>query len=298
MIEYVALDALVGHPLSGIGENVYFDGQSVGELDLRFLNEGLPKQVLKASWRAKDVVGDSEARALAYANSPSRESILSANERLLGALSHLNVASKEWVIRQYDHEVQGRSVIKPLVGPGFGPSDAAVLRPRYDRHRGIAIACGICPDLADVDPYWMAVGAVDEALRNVICVGADPSHTAILDNFCWPKVDTQESLGALVRTCVGARDAGLAYGLPFISGKDSLNNEFTMSEQEAKRTGQPRRIAIPGTLLISAVGMVDDVRRCVSMDLKQPDNCLVLASAPVDRVSRSNRSTSFRYRFR
>lgn len=262
---------------------VRFDGQTVGELDLRFLHGGLPEQVLKASWRAKDVVGDSEARASARATPPTRYPALSANDRLLNALGHLNVASKEWVIRQYDHEVQGRSVIKPLAGPGFGPSDAAVLRPRYDRHRGIAIACGICPDPGDADPYWMAVSAVDEALRNVICVGADPSHTAILDNFCWPKVDTEESLGALVRSCVGARDAALAYGLPFISGKDSLNNEFTMSEQEARRTGQPRRIAIPGTLLISAVGMVDDVRRCVSMDLKQPGNRLVLASAPVDR---------------
>jgi phosphoribosylformylglycinamidine synthase len=127
----------------------------------------------------------------------------------------------------------------------------------------------------------MAIAAVDEALRNVICVGANPAHTAILDNFCWPKVDTEESLGALVRACRGASDAAIAYGLPFISGKDSLNNEFSMSAEEARRTGLPERIAIPYTLLISALGIVDDVRQCVSMDLKEPGDCLVVASAAV-----------------
>jgi phosphoribosylformylglycinamidine synthase len=205
----------------------------------------------------------------------------SATDQLLSALGELNTASKEWVIRQYDHEVQGRSAMKSLVGPGFGPSDAAVMRPRYESHRGAVVGCGMCPELGEVDPYWMAVGAVDEALRNIICTGANPHHAAILDNFCWPKVDTEESLGALVRTCRGAMDAAVAYGLPFISGKDSLNNEFSMSAAEAKRTGLGERIAIPYTLLVSALGLVDDVRRCVSMDFKQPGNVVVIASAPV-----------------
>jgi phosphoribosylformylglycinamidine (FGAM) synthase-like enzyme len=121
--------------------------------------------------------------------------------------------------------------------------------------------------------------AVDEALRNVVCVGADPERTAILDNFCWPKVDTEESLGALVRACRGASDAALAYGLPFISGKDSLNNEFSMSAEEAERVGLPAQLAIPHTLLISALGIVDDVNRCVTMDLKEPGNSLVYSCA-------------------
>ncbi|MCH7961630.1 MAG: hypothetical protein IIC49_04785, partial [Planctomycetes bacterium] len=114
-------------------------------------------------------------------------------------MGELNTASKEWVIRQYDHEVQGRSVVKPLCGPGNGPSDAAVVRPRYDSHRGIAIGCGMSLDLADVDPYLMAVAAIDEALRNVICVGADPLRIAILDNFCWGRTDDPQQLGGLVR---------------------------------------------------------------------------------------------------
>ncbi|UCE58783.1 MAG: phosphoribosylformylglycinamidine synthase subunit PurL [Phycisphaerales bacterium] len=257
---------------------VRYDGQTVGELDMRFLHEGVPKTVRRATWTA----GECKARIVgASAGAPA---ITSGSERILRELSSVNTASKEWVIRQYDHEVQGRSVIKPLCGPDYGPSDAAVLRPRYNSKRGIAIACGLCPQLGDVDPYWMAIAGVDEVLRNIVCVGGDPACTAILDNFCWPKVDTEESLGALVRACRGASDAALAYGLPFISGKDSLNNEFSMSKSEAERTGLPQQIAIPYTLLISAVGMIDNVERCITADLKDPGNCLALASAPVDRA--------------
>ncbi len=310
--------------------HVRYNGQTVGELDMAFLHDGLPRTVRRASWglRERHVGGkasdeatkqrsnedpsrdSSEPRTSVRAESPdpnrdrkgaeqspiahrrpaitkspiTRFSTAEFRTRLLNALRHPNIASKEWVIRQYDHEVQGRSVIKPLVGPGFGPSDAAVLRPRYDGCRGIALGCGLCPQWSEIDPYWMAILAIDEALRNIICVGADPDQTAILDNFCWPKCDNEESLGALVRTCVGAKDAAIAYGLPFISGKDSLNNEFTMSPEESRRTGLPQRLAIPPTLLISALGMVPDVRRCVSMDLKQPGNVIVLASAPVNYV--------------
>jgi phosphoribosylformylglycinamidine synthase subunit PurSL len=280
---------------------VRYRGETVGELDMAFVHEGLPKSIRRASWTAPSSGSIAQAEACGSAGAspshaaeaqpavaaPSCRSTSNANlslsEKLLAALGDWNVASKEWVIRQYDHEVQGRSTIKPLVGPGFGPSDAAVLRPIHAGQRGIAIGCGLCPHLSEVDPYVMAVAAVDEALRNVICVGADPNRTAILDNFCWPKADTEVSMGALVRTCCGARDAALAYGLPFISGKDSLNNEFSMSESEARRTGLPLRIAIPPTLLISALGIVEDIARCVTMDLKQPGHALVLASAPVDR---------------
>ncbi len=254
---------------------IRFDDVTVGELDMKFLHHGYPRPTVSATWTASGKAADQQCEADADAAS---------NERLLAALSDWGTASKEWVIRQYDHEVQGRSVVKPLAGPGIGPSDASVVRPRYDSLRGVAIGCGMAPELADVDPYLMSIAAVDEALRNVICVGANPEHTAILDNFCWPKADTPESLGALVRACRGAADAGVAYGLPFISGKDSLNNEFSMSAAEAVRTGLPEQIAIPYTLLISAIGVVEDVSRCVTMDLKDDGNRLVLASAPYTSV--------------
>ena len=262
--------------------HVRYDGTTVGQLDMRFLHDGLPKSVRKATWKRPVALSTKDGGTGNGRGGGSAGGV--TTDDLLAALGEFNTASKEWVIRQYDHEVQGRSVVKPLVGPGDGPSDAAVLRPRYESNRGIAIGCGLCPELTEIDPYVMAVAAVDEALRNVVCVGADPHHTAILDNFCWGKCDTEEALGALVRACRGAADAAECYGLPFISGKDSLNNEFSQSEEDARRLGLPVQMAIPGTLLISALGIVDDVRRAVTMDLKQPGTCLVLASAPVDRV--------------
>jgi phosphoribosylformylglycinamidine synthase len=187
-------------------------------------------------------------------------------QSLLAQLSHPNIASKHWIIRQYDHEVQGGSVIKPLVGPyQLGPSDASVIRPKLGSDRGVVLGCGLAPSVAD--PYDMAIAAIDEAIRNVVAVGADPSRVAILDNFCWPSVDDERTMGTLVRACEACYDASKAYGTPFISGKDSLHNQFTNSE-----TGDV--IRIPNTLLISAIGVVGDVRKCVTMDLK-------LAGAPV-----------------
>ncbi len=187
-------------------------------------------------------------------------------ERLLATLSHPNIASKHWIIRQYDHEVQGGSVIKPLVGPlQRGPSDAAVIRPKLHSYRGVAIACGLAPHVTD--PYRMAIAAIDEAIRNVIAIGAEPGRMAILDNFCWPSVDDEITMGTLVRACEACHDAAREFGIPFISGKDSLHNQFTNSE-----TGQVLRI--PNTLLISAIAVIQDVRQCLTMDFKQPGHHL------------------------
>src|SRR5665213_3548854 len=238
-----------------------YRGQRVGNMSMHFLHDGIPtprrSAVIKTSAAAKPV-----APALSKQN-------------LLATLAHPNVASKHWIIRQYDHEVQGGSVIKPLTGPlQVGPSDAAVLRPKLNSHRGIAVGCGLCPQVED--PYEMTLAAIDEAVRNVVAVGADPNRIAILDNFCWPSVDDPQTMGTLVRACEACRDAALAYGIPFISGKDSLHNQFTDSE-----TGKV--IRIPNTLLISAIGVMDDVRKCVTMDLKKPGNAIALLSTQTTR---------------
>jgi phosphoribosylformylglycinamidine synthase subunit PurSL len=157
-------------------------------------------------------------------------------EAILGSL---NVASKEWVIRQYDHEVQGGSAIKPLVGvANDGPGDAAVLRPVLSSNRGLVIACGMNPRYGDLDPYHMAASAIDEAVRNCVAVGADPQRIAILDNFCWGYTDRPETLGSLVRAALACHDLAVALGTPFISGKDSLNNEFSY---ESTATAAARR---------------------------------------------------------
>jgi phosphoribosylformylglycinamidine synthase len=231
-----------------------YDGTEVGRLSMRFLHKGIPMPTR----RAVVVERRSERRE---ARSEKELTPAAFKERLLKTLAHPNVASKHWIIRQYDHEVQGGSVIKPLVGPEqIGPSDAAVIRPKLDSYRGVALGCGLAPHVKD--PYEMAIWAIDEAIRNVVAVRGDPDRTAILDNFCWPSVDDERTMGELVRTCEACRDAALALGIPFISGKDSLHNQFTNQE-----TGEVLRI--PNSLLISAISVIDDVRRCVTMDLKQ-----------------------------
>ncbi|MCK6456467.1 MAG: phosphoribosylformylglycinamidine synthase subunit PurS [Phycisphaerae bacterium] len=260
---------------------VRYDGRVVGDLDMQFLHEGLPRTTRAAEWRLRS----------ADAPRPPPSTTTDFAGELLGRLADPSIASKEWVVRQYDHEVQGRSVVRPLNGRrDDGPSDAAVLRPRLGSDRGIAIGCGLCPSLSDVDPYWMAVAAIDEALRNVVCVGGDPSQTAILDNFCWGRTDAAEPLGALVRACQGCHDAAIALGAPFISGKDSLNNEFSVDPSEdpalverLARLGlarDARQIAIPGTLLISAIAIVPDVAVCVTSAFKRRGNPIYLVGRP------------------
>src|SRR5688572_32905365 len=151
-----------------------------------FLHDGIPMPTRKAQ----------------ISTAPVREQIQprtgTVKEQLLSLLAHPNIASKHWIIRQYDHEVQGGSVIKPLTGPlQIGPSDAAVIRPKLNSYKGVAIGCGLAPHISD--PYEMALAAIDEAIRNVVAVGGDPERTAILDNFCWPSVDDERTMGALVR---------------------------------------------------------------------------------------------------
>ena len=150
---------------------------------------------------------------------------------LLQILASPNVASKEWIVRQYDHEVQGGSVVKPFVGvANDGPSDAAVIRPVLGSRRGVVIACGMNPRYGDFDTYHMAASAIDEAVRNCVAVGADPTRIAILDNFCWGDCERPETLGGLVRAALACHDVAVALGTPFISGKDSLNNEFSYTD--------------------------------------------------------------------
>jgi len=245
-----------------------YQGNTVGDLSMHFLHDGRPDVVRKAEW------------APSRSSRSSSTATPQAAEILNKILSSYSVCSKEWIIRQYDHEVQGGSVIKPLAGVhDDGPSDASVLTPTLGSPKGIALGCGINPRYGDLDPYWMAAAAIDEAVRNVVAVGADPARTAILDNFCWGNVNEPEVLGSLVRAAEACRDVALAFGTPFISGKDSLYNAYA---------SEGRRISIPGTLLISAMGQVPDVRRCVSMDLKAPGNELFLIGQTRDEMGGSH----------
>ncbi len=232
-----------------------YNGETVGRIDMHFLHEGYHGATRTAKW------------------SPLPTKVAGSNAidiqvMLPKLLAHPNIASKQSVVQQYDHEVQGRSVIRPFCGPSGGaPSDAAVITPVRGSSKGLAIGSGLATALAD-DPYLIATAAIDECVRNIVCVGGDPSTIAILDNYCWPGVKDEESLGRLVRCSHGCYDAAKAFGTPFISGKDSLNNQFTTESGET--------IYIPPTMLISGFGIIDDIATCITMDAKTPGNVLVL----------------------
>ena len=267
--QFRSLCAAEGVEASAIGEfgnngrlKLTYQGQTVGDVAMSFLHEGRPPVIREAVYTppVEDELSSSGDQDL--------------NSTLLKILGSLNVCSKEWIIRQYDHEVQAGSVVKPLVGLACdGPSDAAVVRPNLRTSRGVVVSNGMNPYYGDFDPYWMAAAAIDEAVRNCVAVGADPNRIAILDNFCWGNTERPETLGSLVRAALGCKDTAIAFGTPFISGKDSLNNEFSYFDSE---TGEKRTVAIPSSLLISAIGQVADVSKCVTMDLKKAGNLIYL----------------------
>ncbi|MBL8891931.1 MAG: phosphoribosylformylglycinamidine synthase subunit PurL [Planctomycetaceae bacterium] len=266
---------VLGHFTDDRKLQLRYHGQTVGHLDLKFMHDGRPPVVRQAKYTPTSAqpYGPSNVATAAHAWNLSRASI---EDTLLRLLGELNIASKQWVIQQYDHEVQGGSVVKPLVGAaGDGPSDAAALRPRLDSARTIIVGNGMAPRFSDFDTYHAATSAMDEAVRNCVATGAIPSRIAVLDNFSWGYTDRPETLGALVRAAIACHDLALAWQVPFISGKDSLNNEFSYHDAH----GQRQTIRIPHTLLISALGQADTDTECVSMDLKRPGNRLLQIGA-------------------
>ncbi|MFZ4572940.1 MAG: AIR synthase-related protein [Phycisphaerales bacterium] len=259
---------------------LFFKGVQVGGMPMHFVHEGIPMPTRQASWSPRPAVA------------PARASRPSIGAALVSLLAHPNIASKHWIIRQYDHEVQGNTVVKPLCGPGGrGPSDASVIHPVPASPRGIAVSCGLQTGIGDPaiggDPYQMVLAAIDECVRNLVCTGADPTRTAILDNFCWPSCDRHENMGMLVRAAAACYDGAMAYRTPFVSGKDSLNNQLRYTDPA---TGEARVIEIPPTLLITGLGLVRNVNRCVTMDAKTPGNVLLLIGLPTPEMGGSHYS--------
>jgi len=237
--------------------HVMYGDKSVAYLEMGFLHGGVPQMSLHAEWKKKlfpEVAGLDEEN----------------NEVLRKLLSSPNIASKEWVIRQYDHEVQGGSAIKPLMAFS-GPADAGVVRPMLEKNEGIVIAHGICPRYVE-DAYHMAACAVDEAVRNAVAVGARFGYLACLDNYSWPdplksekNPDGEYKLAQLVRAARGMHDVAVEYGVPIISGKDSMKNDY-YSEGE--------KYSVNPTLLVTVVGKIDDVGKAVSQDFKESGDAI------------------------
>ena len=233
-----------------------YKGETVADIEMSFLHDGVPRTTRKATWH------------LPSHKEPDIKEKNDYGEDLKKILSSWNVCSKEWVIRQYDHEVQGGSVLKPLVGvDNDGPGDACIVRPVLGSDKGVIVSNGMNPKYGDIDPYHMASSAIDEALRQVVSVGGSLEEVALLDNFSWGNTSKPECLGGLVRASRGCYDIALYYGTPFISGKDSLNNEFKTED---------KTIAIPPTLLISAICVMPDVSKAISMDVKSPGNLIYI----------------------
>lgn len=223
---------------------LYFKGEKVAEMGVSFVFTP-PKITKKAEYVQANNV------------EPKLSEPKNLNDTLFQILASPNVASKESVVRTYDHEVKGNTVLKPLQGDFGGPNDASVLKPLEDSWMGIAVSCGMNPRYGKIDPYWMAASAVDEAIRNNVAVGG--RRIALLDNFTWGNPERPERLGSLVRACEACYDSAVDFGTPFISGKDSLYNESPLGP-------------VTPTLLITALGLVPDIRQTVSMDVKTPGN--------------------------
>ena len=240
-----------------------YAGETVCYLSMDFVHNGVPQMVIPAKWQPKELTEPNFAQPedLGY--------------ELQQLLARLNICSKESVVRRYDHEVQAGTVIKPLVGvTNDGPSDAAVFRPLLDSFEGVVVSHGICPDYSDIDTYHMMACAIDEGLRNYVAVGGDINHVAGLDNFCWcdpvqsaKTPDGTYKAAQLVRANQALYDYCVAFGVPLISGKDSMKNDYQIGDS---------KISIPPTVLFSVIGRIADVGKAISMDVKRSGDLVYL----------------------
>lgn len=251
-----------------------YEGRTVAYLPMEFLHGGVPQMVISAKWTPPKT---------AEPVFPVPADLGAELGKLLG---RLNICSKESVVRRYDHEVQAGTVIKPLVGvANDGPSDAAVFRPLFDSFEGVVVAHGICPSYSDIDTYHMMACAIDEGLRNYVAVGGDIEHVAGLDNFCWcdpvkseKTPDGEYKAAQLVRANKALYDTCVAFGVPLISGKDSMKNDYQIGDT---------KISIPPTVLFSVIGKIADVRKAVSMDVKRPGDLVYLLGETRDECGGS-----------
>jgi len=268
--EFLTLARKMGVEATVLGEftdsgffHILYNDKTVASLPIDFLHEGLPPMQLRGVWELK--------------KHPEPRPVVKPDytDDLLELLSSLNICSKESVVRRYDHEVQGGSVVKPFIGiENDGPSDAAVLRPDLESFEGVVVSHGICPRYSDIDTYHMMANAIDEGLRGYVAVGGSLDLVAGLDNFCWcdpvqsdKTPDGEYKTAQLVRANKSLYDYCVAFNVPLISGKDSMKNDFYDGVT---------KISIPPTVLFSVIGKMDDVRKAVTMDAKRPGDIVYL----------------------
>lgn len=249
--------------------NAFYDEKIVCSLDMDFLHDGLPTLSLVADWTPQQ----NETSKENFLESSLKNSLdkVNHNEMLETLLSRYNVCSKEYWVRQYDHEVQGRTMLKPFGGGELdAPMDAAVVTPIYNSKEGLVISNGLLPRYSDIDTYEMAILSVDEAVRNLVATGGDPDQMVGLDNFCWPdpvespeNLDGQYKLAQLVRANQGLKEICLTYKIPMISGKDSMKNDYV---------SDGKKISVPPTLLFTAATKIKDINNICTTPFKEIDS--------------------------
>jgi len=279
--EFLTMAGHMGVEATVLGEftdsgyfHICYHEKTVAFLPIEFLHEGLPPMRLRGIWEARTHTEPAPASKPDY------------TEDLKTLLSSLNICSKESVVRRYDHEVQGGSVVKPFTGiDNDGPSDAAVIRPLLDSFEGVVVSHGICPRYSDIDTYHMMANAIDEGLRNYVAVGGSLDLVAGLDNFCWcdpvlseKTPDGEYKTAQLVRANKSLYDYCVDFGIPLISGKDSMKNDYFDGIT---------KISIPPTVLFSVIGKIDDVRTAVTMDAKRAGDIVYILGTTANELGGS-----------
>lgn len=250
---------------------VTYKGKKIMNIDMDFLHDGLPPRPMKTEYRQP-----------VYPE-PKINGKTNLTAECLSMLKRINIASFEFISSQYDHEVQAGSILKPLQGKGRVNADTSVTKPVFYSSKGVALSQGIYPTYSDIDTYHSASCTIDTAIRNLVVAGVNPEKIALLDNFCWCSPDDPQRLGQLKRAVQACYDFSIKFNAPFISGKDSMYNDFKGYDEK----GKPIKISIPPTILISSIGIVDDVEKTVSMDLKSSGDLIYLLGETHDELGAS-----------
>jgi phosphoribosylformylglycinamidine synthase len=244
------------------------------DMDMDFLHYGLPHRPMIT--KKPEIRNQKSETNTNFPNS-------NFNKTLTTMLSRLNIASFEFISQQYDHIVQGSAVLGPLQGRGRVNADTSVIRPVLASKKGVVLSQALYPSYSEIDPYQMAAASIDTAIRNAVAAGASPDYLSLLDNFCWCSANDPERLYQLKQAAKACFDFAVAYGTPFISGKDSMFNDFKGFDKD----GLPIKISIPPTLLISSFGVIDDITKVVSLDAKMPGDLVYLLGETLDEMGGS-----------
>lgn len=250
---------------------VSWHGETIMNLSMDFLHDGIPETPLVTTFTRGGTAEPKLADKADY------------GPDLLAMTGRLNICSKEFIATQYDHEVQAGSVLKPLQGPGRVYAETSITKPVLKSPKGVILSQALFPLYSDIDTAAMAAAGLDMAVRNIIAAGGDIKHTALLDNFCWCSSDEPERLGQLKRAVETIYTLAVQYETPFISGKDSMFNDFKGYDS----AGKAIKVSAPPTLLISSIGVIDDVKKSVSMAPKAAGDLVYLLGGTKDELGGS-----------